>query len=68
MCIRDRQFNGVEWYGDPRTEEQRVLVAEGIPEGWQAISNPKDGRREYRGTCGTCGAKSPQEDTHKAHN
>jgi hypothetical protein len=61
-------FDGAEWYGDPRTEEQRVLVADGIPDGWKRVSSTKTATRIYRDTCGICGAKSPQEDTHKAHN
>ena len=61
------QFDGARWYGDPQTEEKRVLVAESIPEGWKAVSNPKADRREYRDACGICGALGPREDRHKVH-
>jgi|TARA_R100000306_G_scaffold60896_2_gene62175 hypothetical protein len=61
------QFNGATWYGRPRTEEKRVLVADGIPEGWKQHRPRKDDPGVYRSTCGICGAKSPQEDSHKAH-
>ena len=60
-------FNGVQWYGWPRTEETRVLVADGIPDGWNRISSTKIDTRIHRDTCGICGAKSPQETIHKAH-
>jgi hypothetical protein len=60
-------FNGAQWYGWPRTEEQRVLVADGIPDGWNRISSTKIDTRIHRDSCGICGAKSPQEDTHNPH-
>jgi hypothetical protein len=59
--------NGGRWLGYPRTEKKRVLVADGIPEGWKLHRPRKDDPRVYQETCGICGAESPQEDRHKAH-
>jgi hypothetical protein len=65
------EFNGGDpstaWYGWPRTEEKRVLVADGIPEGWKQRRPRKEGTVVRRDTCGTCGARSPREESHKAH-
>jgi hypothetical protein len=61
------QFDGTAWYGWPRTEEKRVLVADGIPEGWKLHRPRKERPIVRRDTCGTCGATSPREEGHKAH-
>jgi len=61
------QYSGADWYGWPRTEEKRVLVADGIPEGWKQHRPRKEHPVVRRDTCGTCGAKSPREESHKAH-